>query len=104
MNIELDDFNGPLDLLLHLVKVNKMDIYNINIEGAQDMDLLNININNKSYDYIDSICIGNKFYIVYGDGKDIYVCGYDQTDNSTYVISDIEFEEVKKRLKLNEQR
>ena len=32
MNIELDNFNGPLDLLLHLVKVNKLDIYNINIE------------------------------------------------------------------------
>lgn len=32
MNIEVNDFNGPLDLLLHLVKVNKMDIYDINIE------------------------------------------------------------------------
>lgn len=32
MNIELKDFNGPLDLLLHLVKINKMDIYDINIE------------------------------------------------------------------------
>ncbi len=32
MNIELESFNGPLDLLLHLVKVNKMDIYNIDIE------------------------------------------------------------------------
>ena len=32
MNIEINDFNGPLDLLLHLVKVNKMDIYDINIE------------------------------------------------------------------------
>ncbi len=32
MNIEINNFNGPLDLLLHLVKVNKMDIYDINIE------------------------------------------------------------------------
>ena len=32
MNVEINDFNGPLDLLLHLVKVNKMDIYDINIE------------------------------------------------------------------------
>ena len=32
MNIEINDFNGPLDLLLHLIKSNKMDIYDINIE------------------------------------------------------------------------
>lgn len=32
MNIQINDFNGPLDLLLHLIKVNKMDIYDINIE------------------------------------------------------------------------
>jgi len=32
MNVEINNFNGPLDLLLHLVKVNKMDIYDINIE------------------------------------------------------------------------
>ena len=61
------------------------------------MDLLNINISNKSYDYIDSIRIGDKCYIIYGDGNDIYICGYDESDNSTYVISDKEFEEVKKR-------
>lgn len=32
MNIEINDFSGPLDLLLHLIKSNKMDIYDINIE------------------------------------------------------------------------
>lgn len=32
MNFEINDFNGPLDLLLHLIKANKMDIYDINIE------------------------------------------------------------------------
>lgn len=32
MNIELDNFNGPLDLLLHLIKAHKMDIYDIDIE------------------------------------------------------------------------
>ncbi len=31
MQITLNDFEGPLDLLLHLVKANKMDIYNIDI-------------------------------------------------------------------------
>lgn len=32
MNIEVMDFSGPLDLLLHLIKTNKMNIYDINIE------------------------------------------------------------------------
>ena len=32
MNIKINDFNGPLDLLLHLIKANKMDIYDIDIE------------------------------------------------------------------------
>ena len=34
MNIDftIDEFNGPLDLLLHLVKESKMDILNIEIE------------------------------------------------------------------------
>lgn len=31
MNITINDFNGPLDLLLHLIKSNKMDIYDIDI-------------------------------------------------------------------------
>ena len=32
MNVEINDFSGPLNLLLHLIKSNKMDIYDINIE------------------------------------------------------------------------
>lgn len=31
MNFTINDFNGPLDLLWHLIKSNKMDIYDINI-------------------------------------------------------------------------
>ena len=32
MNIKINDFDGPLDLLWHLIKAHKMDIYDINIE------------------------------------------------------------------------
>ena len=34
MNVEfiINDFEGPLDLLLHLIKESKMDIMNIEIE------------------------------------------------------------------------
>lgn len=37
MNLDftLGDFSGPLDLLLHLIKENKMDILNIEIEKLQ---------------------------------------------------------------------
>ncbi|AGK97561.1 segregation/condensation protein A [Clostridium pasteurianum] len=31
INIKLDNFEGPFDLLLHLIKKNKMDIYDIKI-------------------------------------------------------------------------
>ncbi len=32
MNIKINDFDGPLDLLWYLIKAHKMDIYDINIE------------------------------------------------------------------------
>ena len=32
-NFCVSDFEGPLDLLLHLVKESKMDIYEINIHN-----------------------------------------------------------------------
>lgn len=36
MNLQLEDFEGPFDLLLHLVRVSKMDIYTINIKDIID--------------------------------------------------------------------
>lgn len=43
MNIQLEDFEGPLDLLLHLVRVNKVDIYEVNIKDIilQYLDFIN---------------------------------------------------------------
>ena len=39
MNIEfkINDFEGPLDLLLHLIKESKMDIFNIEIEEYEKL-------------------------------------------------------------------
>ncbi|MHC1682606.1 MAG: segregation/condensation protein A [Clostridiaceae bacterium] len=31
LNIKIENFEGPFDLLLHLIKKNKMDIYNVSI-------------------------------------------------------------------------
>lgn len=45
MNIEIkiDEFEGPLDLLLHLIKESKMDIFNLKIELIADQYLDYIN-------------------------------------------------------------
>lgn len=43
IDIKINEFEGPLDLLLHLIKQSKMDIFNIEIENIskQYMDYLN---------------------------------------------------------------
>lgn len=43
MNLQLQDFEGPLDLLLHLVRVAKMDIYKVNIKDIIEQYLNFIN-------------------------------------------------------------
>ncbi len=45
MNLHIEDFDGPFDLLLHLVKVSKMDIYKVNIA----------NIINQYIEFINSL-------------------------------------------------
>lgn len=35
-NIKIDNFEGPLDLLCHLIDLNKMDIYDVNISEIAD--------------------------------------------------------------------
>ena len=50
MNIQLSDFEGPFDLLLHLVRVSKMDIYNINIMEIIDQYLKFIEKNKDDID------------------------------------------------------
>ena len=47
MNVEINNFNGPLDLLLHLIRSNKMDIYDIDIEliTKEYIDYINSNKN-----------------------------------------------------------
>lgn len=43
MNLQLKDFEGPLDLLLHLVRVNQMNIYEVNIKEIIEQYLKFIN-------------------------------------------------------------
>ena len=39
MNLKIDNFEGPLDLLLHLIKENKMDIFDIQVEKITEQYL-----------------------------------------------------------------
>ena len=39
MDLKINDFEGPLDLLLHLIKQNEMDIFDIEIEKITDQYL-----------------------------------------------------------------
>ena len=39
-NFTINDFEGPLDLLLHLIKINKMEIETINLESITNQYLL----------------------------------------------------------------
>ena len=38
-SIRIDNFEGPLDLLCHLIDVNKMDIYDVNLNEITDQYL-----------------------------------------------------------------
>ncbi len=42
-NIKIENFEGPLDLLCHLIDVNKMDIYDVNINDITDQYIDYIN-------------------------------------------------------------
>ena len=42
-SIKIDNFEGPLDLLCHLIDKNKMDIYDINISEIADQYIDYIN-------------------------------------------------------------
>ena len=73
MNLCINDFEGPLDLLLHLVKTAKMDIYEIDTKYIID----------KYLEFIDSI-----------DKNDL-------DDASEYLVMAAELIHLKSRLLLN---
>lgn len=50
--IKLEQFEGPLDLLLHLIKINEVDIYNIHIHKITDQYM----------EYIEHIDVSNMEY------------------------------------------
>ena len=58
MEFTINDFNGPLDLLLHLIKESKMDIFSIKLEIIIDEYLNFINeMKNKNLDIASSYLV-----------------------------------------------
>ena len=53
--LTINDFSGPLDLLLHLIKESKMDIYSLKIEEItkQYIDYIPEVIRKKSREYFE---------------------------------------------------
>ena len=47
ISFKLNDFEGPLDLLLHLISKNKLNIYDISISELVDQYLQFINTSQK---------------------------------------------------------
>lgn len=95
MNFKINDFDGPLDLLWHLIKVNKMDIYDINIEEITKEYLNYIN-NNKDLS-IDN----NSEYLVMASElihlkSKMLLNKKDEEDDSEYEINNEE--ELQRRL------
>ena len=56
--LKLENFEGPLDLLIHLIDKNKMDIYDVNLSEITDQYIEYIN---QSTQQTDTIII--KIYI-----------------------------------------
>lgn len=58
-NFSTSDFEGPLDLLLHLIKVNKMEIETINVESITNQYMVFINKMKE-----DSIDIASEYLVM----------------------------------------
>lgn len=88
-NFIINDFEGPLDLLLHLIKESKMDIYEINIveitnqyiKFIQEMDELNIDVASEYLVLASELLNLKSRFLLNQD---------DEEDNSSYEIASVE--------------
>ncbi len=102
--IHIDNFEGPLDLLLHLVKETKMDIYDINMSQIieeylnyiEDMQSLNINVG-ADFLFMASSLVHLKSKMLIGKtAEEEQVEEYDITSEEDLRNKIIEYEKYKK--------
>lgn len=92
----INDFEGPLDLLLHLIKVNEMDIYDINIVEITEQYINFINEFKK-----DEIDIASDYLLMASELVHIKSNNLVNSDNEEEVDEEFEIgtkEELTKRL------
>ena len=69
-HILLSNFEGPMDLLLHLVKQTKLDIYEVNISEIIEKY---INYINNLQEYIGAFNVGDKINILVSQKKILFL-------------------------------
>ncbi len=94
-NFSIGDFEGPLDLLLHLIKKNKMEIFDIEISviTKQYIDFIR-NMKDKNLD------IASEYLLMAAElieikSKKLIPNSDDETEDDEYIITE---DELKKRL------
>lgn len=93
LNIKMDNFEGPFDLLLHLIKKNKMDIYDIKIHY----------ITNQYLDYIHTMNemdleVTSEFIVIAATLIEIKSKTLLPKANNDEVAADLEEKDVEKEL------
>ena len=104
MNLQLEEFSGPLDLLLHLVRINQMDIYEVNIKEIIDQYLEFINSLDKTNIDVSSEYLVMAAELLHLKSKMLINTDMDEDEEDTYEIESeedlrdrlIEYEKYKK--------
>ena len=104
MNLQLEEFSGPLDLLLHLVRINQMDIYEVNIKEIIDQYLEFINSLDKTNIDVSSEYLVMAAELLHLKSKMLINTQMDEDEDDIYEIESeedlrdklIEYEKYKK--------
>lgn len=105
--IKIDKFEGPLDLLCHLIDVNKMDIYDININDITDQYIKYLNQMEKMNLEIASEFLVMASTLLYLKSKKLLPKQEEETEELTEeelikrIIEYKKFKEISKKFKEN---
>ena len=101
-NFVINDFEGPLDLLLHLIKTSKMDIYDLSIEEItkqyldfiKSMKELNLDIASE-YLVMASELIEIKSKLLLPNNKDLDEDEYEEDPREALINRLLEYKKYK---------
>lgn len=90
MNLQLEDFSGPLDLLLHLVRIKEVNIYEVNIKEIIDQYLEFINSLDKSNIDVSSEYLVMAAELIHLKSKMLINIEYELDEEETYELESVE--------------